>query len=107
MQHLLPQETQDIPDPAGPPASLIYISLQPIDEDAIDVGRADENTDGCIGHDRLFTSHFNIVCRLLLEKKYIGYAFLPGGISNQLSPMTFHPAAASSGLRRSANQHAS
>src|SRR2546430_8772612 len=69
MRHLLPQETQDIPDPARPPASLIYISLQPINEDAIDVGIADENTDGCLGHDRLFMAHFNLVCRLLLEKK--------------------------------------
>jgi len=65
MQHLLPQETQDIPDPAGPPASLIYISLQPIDEDTIDVGRADEDTDGCLAHDRLFMAHFNFVGRLL------------------------------------------
>jgi hypothetical protein len=45
MQHLLPQEAQDIPDPAGPAASLMYISPQPIDEDAIDVGRADEDSD--------------------------------------------------------------
>jgi hypothetical protein len=65
MQHLLPQEAQDIPDPAGPPASLMYISLQPIGEGAIDVGIADEDTDGCIGHDRLFTAHFNLVSGLL------------------------------------------
>jgi hypothetical protein len=43
----------------------MYISLQPIDEGAIDVGRADEDTDGCIGHDRLFTAHFNFVSWLL------------------------------------------
>jgi len=61
----LPQETQDIPDPAGPPASLIYISLQLIDEDAIDVGRAYEDTDGCLDHDRLFMAHFNLVGWLL------------------------------------------
>jgi hypothetical protein len=46
IQPLLPQETQDIPGPAGPPASLLYISLQPIDEGAIDVSSADEATDG-------------------------------------------------------------
>jgi hypothetical protein len=37
------------------------ISLQPIDEGAIDVGRADEDTDGCSGHDRLLTAHFSLV----------------------------------------------
>jgi hypothetical protein len=65
MQHLLPQETQDIPDPAGQLASLMYISLQPFNEGAIDVGIADEDTVGCTGHDRLFMAHFNLVSWLL------------------------------------------
>jgi hypothetical protein len=43
----------------------MYIGLQPIDEGAIDVGIADEDTVGCLGHDRLFTAHFNLVRWLL------------------------------------------
>jgi LmbE family N-acetylglucosaminyl deacetylase len=61
MQHLMPQEMQAIPEPAGPAASLIYIGLQPIDEGTIGVGITDEDTDGCISHDQLFTAHFNLV----------------------------------------------
>jgi len=30
----------------------MYIGLQPIDEGAIDVGIADEDTDGCLGHQK-------------------------------------------------------
>jgi hypothetical protein len=61
MQHLLPQETQDIPGATGPLASLMEISLQPIDKGAIDMDIADEDTGGCIGHGRLFPAHFNLV----------------------------------------------
>ena len=50
----MPQETPAIPEPTGPLASLMYIGQLPIDEGVIDVGIADEDTDGYIGHDRPF-----------------------------------------------------
>ena len=50
-----------MPDPAGP----ISISLQPIDEDTLDVGKDDEATDRCLGHDQLFPAHFNLASWLL------------------------------------------
>ena len=39
----------------------MYIGLLPIDEGVIDVGRADEDTDGYIGHDRPFSAYCNLV----------------------------------------------
>jgi hypothetical protein len=61
MPHLLPQETPATPEPAGPLASLMYIGLLPIEEGVIDVGIADEDTDGYIGHDRHFSAYCNLV----------------------------------------------
>ncbi len=54
-----------MPDPDEPAASLRYVSLQPIDEGALDLGEADTDTDGCLGHDRLCTAHFTLVGWLL------------------------------------------
>ena len=39
----------------------MYIGLLPIDEGVIDVGIADEDTDGYIGHDRPFSAYCNLV----------------------------------------------